>query len=184
MINTIDNQSAINANSKVIWLTGLSGSGKTTCAIDLERRLIMDGFKIQILDGDIVRNGINSDLSFSIEDRKENIRRVAHMSKLLLGNGIICINSFITPTKELREMARDIVGKENYIEVFINCPIEVCIERDVKGLYRKAIEGKIHDFTGISSPFEKPLHADVEVNTNDLSIEETVSRIYEFYLNS
>ena len=139
----------------VIWMTGLSGAGKTTISKNLEKELSARGFFTRILDGDVVRNGLNRELGFSIEDRRENIRRIAEVSKLFMDSGIICINSFITPTREIRQMTRQIIGKENLIEVYINASLKVCEERDAKGLYKKAREGRIKNFTGIDSPLSR-----------------------------
>ncbi|MCD4788809.1 MAG: adenylyl-sulfate kinase, partial [Bacteroidales bacterium] len=174
IIQRKDKEKLLNQKSKVIWLTGLSGAGKTTVAKHLDDELYKRGFVTQILDGDNIRSGINNNLTFSEDDRYENIRRIAEVSKLFLNCGIIAINSFISPTEEIREMAMDIVGKENFIEVFINAPIEVCEKRDIKGLYAKARRGEIKDFTGIDSPFEIPEHADIEVRTDIQTVEESV----------
>ena len=137
---------------------------------------------VQILDGDNIRSGINSNLSFSEEDRRENIRRIAEVSKLFLNCGIIAINSFISPTEELRHIAREIIGKENFIEVYINAPLDVCEKRDVKGLYARARKGEIPDFTGVSSPFELPDGADLEIRTDLLTIDESVAKLLEYLL--
>ncbi len=169
-------------HSKVIWMTGLSGSGKTTIGVALERELFKKGFFVQLLDGDLVRKGINSNLSFSVEDRVENIRRIAEISKLFLQSGVITINCFISPTNEIRAMARDIIGKDDFIELFINAPLEVCEQRDSKGLYARARRGEIPDFTGIGSPFEVPQHPSLEVNTKDLSVDEAVDKTLKHIL--
>jgi len=138
-----DKETLLNQHSKVIWMTGLSGAGKTTIAKSIELELNKKGFLTQILDGDNIRTGINNNLAFSQDDRYENIRRIAEVSKLFVDCGIICINSFISPTNEIREMAKDIIGKEDFIEVYINSSLEVCEQRDVKGLYKKARNGEI-----------------------------------------
>ncbi len=161
--------------ARVIWLTGLSGSGKTTIAHELEKALVAKGFFAQLLDGDNVRAGINNNLGFSEEDRRENIRRIAEVSKLFLNCGIICINSFISPTKAIRQMAYDIIGREDVIEIFVNAPLETCEQRDTKGLYEKARAGLIKDFTGISSPYEAPESPDVLLDTGRMSIDECVA---------
>jgi adenylylsulfate kinase len=158
----------------VIWLTGLSGSGKTTIAKTLERELYKRGFLAQVLDGDNIRTGINNNLGFTEEDRIENIRRIAEVSKLFLNCGIITINSFISPTEEIRKMAMEIIGEENFFEIYVNAPLEVCEERDTKGLYKKAREGKIADFTGISAPFEVPKNPHLEVRTDQMTVDETI----------
>lgn len=162
----------------VLWLTGLSGSGKSTIAIGLEKKLFENGFLTQVLDGDNIRTGINNNLSFSDDDRIENIRRIAEVSKLFLNCGIICINCFVSPTKSIRQSAKNIIG-EDFMEVFINTPIELCELRDVKGLYKLAREGKIKDFTGINAPFEAPENADIEIKTENKSIEESVQELYQ-----
>lgn len=177
-----DKEKRLNQKSRVIWFTGLSGAGKTTLAKRLEEELFTRGFLVQILDGDNIRSGINSNLTFSDEDRMENIRRIAEVSKLFLNCGIIAINSFISPTREIRHMAMDIIGKEDFIEVYINAPLEVCEQRDVKGLYAKARRGEIKDFTGIGSPFEIPGGADIEIRTDLFSIEECVEQLMGFIL--
>ena len=164
----------LNQNSRVIWMTGLSGAGKTTIAQHLELALNNRGYLTQVLDGDNIRSGINNNLGFSEEDRYENIRRIAEVSKLLMDSGIICINSFISPTNEIREMAKEIIGRENFIEVFIDAPLAVCEQRDTKGLYKKARKGEIKNFTGIDAPFDKPADADIVLHTDKLSVEECV----------
>jgi len=168
--------------SRVIWFSGLSGAGKTTLARHLEEKLSSMDFLVQVLDGDNIRSGINNNLSFSEEDRKENIRRISEVSKLFLDCGIITINSFISPTREIRHMAMDIIGREDFIEVFVNAPIEVCEKRDVKGLYARARKGEIKDFTGISAPFEEPVSADIVIRTDQMTIEESIETLLEFIL--
>lgn len=172
----------LNQHSKVIWMTGLSGAGKTTIAKYLDEALYNQGFLAQILDGDNIRSGINENLSFSEADRYENIRRIAEVSKLFMNCGIIIINSFISPTDEIRKMALDIIGKENFVEVFVNAPIEVCEQRDTKGLYAKARNGEIKNFTGIDSPFEHPQNADVAIRTDLLTVEESVKQVLDHIL--
>jgi adenylylsulfate kinase len=177
-----EKENLLGQRGKVIWLTGLSGAGKTTIANALEKELYKKGFITQLLDGDNIRSGINNNLSFSVEDREENIRRVAEVSKLFVNCGIICLNSFISPTREIRQKARSIIGKENFIEFYVNTPIEVCEQRDIKGLYKKAREGKIKDFTGIDSPYIAPKNPDLIINTADLSIEQAVDYCLQFLL--
>ena len=167
----------LNQKGKVVWLTGLSGSGKTTIALQLEKELYKLGFLVQILDGDNIRAGINNNLSFSESDRTENIRRIAEVSKLFLNCGIITINCFVSPTIKMRQIAEKIIGKENYYEIFINADLETCEKRDVKGLYKKARNGEIKNFTGIDSEYEKPNNPSLEVNTSQLSIEESIEVI-------
>lgn len=165
--------------SFVVWLTGFSGSGKSTIAKALEVALFNKGVRSFCLDGDNTRLGINKDLGFSSVDRTENIRRVAEMVKLFLESGTIVITSFISPLISDREMAKNIIGNADFVEVFINCPIAICEQRDVKGLYAKARRGEVKDFTGIDSPFEAPLKADIELLTNQNSIQECVEIILE-----
>jgi adenylylsulfate kinase len=165
-------------SAKVIWFTGLSGSGKTTLASNLEKELFFRRFFCQVLDGDNIRSGINNNLGFSREDRLENIRRIAEVSKLMINAGIITICSFISPTDEIRDMARNIIGENDFIEIFLNPPMEVCEQRDDKGLYKKARAGIIKDFTGISAPFEAPKHPDVEIDTSVTPIKESVEMIF------
>jgi len=164
----------LNQNSVVVWFTGLSGSGKTTLAIALEDELFKQGYLTQILDGDNIRTGINNNLGFSPEDRFENIRRIAEVSKLFLNCGIITLCAFVSPTQEIRHKVRNIVGKDSFYEIYVNTPIEVCEQRDVKGLYAKARAGEIKDFTGISAPFENPEDADFLIDTSVLSLNECV----------
>lgn len=168
--------------SKVVWLTGLSGSGKSTIALRLERLLFENGYFAQVLDGDNIRSGINNNLSFSIEDRQENIRRIAEIARLYLHSGLITINCFISPTREIREFARQIIGPDDFLEVYINAPLEVCEDRDVKGLYQKARRGEIKEFTGIDSPYEPPLEPALEIRTGRLDIEEAAESLYRFLL--
>ena len=174
-----DKEKLLNQNSKVIWMTGLSGSGKTTIAIGVERELNKLGILTQILDGDNIRTGINNNLGFTLEDRKENIRRISEVSKLFLNCGIVTINCFVSPTKDIREVAKNIVGEKDFIEVYINAPYEVCEQRDVKGLYKKARNGEIKNFTGLDAPFEAPQNPNIEIKTNELSIEESVKKVVE-----
>jgi len=175
-----DREQRLQQNSKVLWLTGLSGSGKSTIAEALERKLHNSGYFAQVLDGDNIRSGINSNLGFSLEDRQENIRRIAEIAKLYLNSGIITLNSFISPTKEIRNFAKQIIGAEHFIEVYINAPIEVCEQRDVKGLYKKARKGIIKGFTGIDSPYEPPTNPAIEIKTDQLSLEESVEQIFNY----
>jgi adenylylsulfate kinase len=171
ILTTADKQRLLKQHSLVIWLVGLSGSGKSTMARGLENALFEKGYITQLLDGDNLRSGINSNLGFSVEDRKENIRRAAEISKLFANSGIITICSLISPTEEIRAMAREIIG-EKYFEVFVSCSLEVCESRDVKGLYKKARSGQISNFTGINAPFEPPRHAELTLHTDKQTIEE------------
>jgi len=177
-----EKEELLNQRSRVIWFTGLSGAGKTTVAQHVEQELNKLGFLTQILDGDNIRSGINNNLGFSVKDREENIRRIAEVSKLFLNCGIICINSFISPTEDIRKIATDIIDRENFIEVFVNAPLAVCEQRDVKGLYKKARKGEIKNFTGIDSPFDFPKDPDIELKTDQLSIEESTQKCLEYIL--
>ncbi len=182
IINRKDKEKLLKQNAKVIWLTGLSGSGKTTLGAALEKELYKKGFLTQILDGDNIRSGINKNLKFTEEDRLENIRRISEVTKLFVNCGVIAINCFITPTESIRQIARDIIGQENIIEVFVNTPLEVCEARDTKGLYKKARSGELKNFTGISSPFEIPTHADIDINTSKFSLTESVEKMLKLIL--
>ncbi len=168
----------------VIWLTGLSGSGKSTIADRLEQELFQKGYKTYLLDGDNIRHGLNNNIDFTDEGRKENIRRIGEVAKLFVDAGIIVITAFISPFIEDRNAVRAMVEKEEFIEVFVECPIEVCESRDVKGLYKKARKGEIPNFTGISSAFETPLHPEVIVHTAQDTLENCVNQILNFTLNS
>jgi len=158
----------------VVWFTGLSGSGKSTLAVALERNLHERGYLCQLLDGDNIRSGINNNLGFSDDDRKENIRRIAEVAKLFVDCGVITLTAFISPTNDIRSLATGIISAENVVEVFVNTPLSVCEERDVKGLYKKARAGQISDFTGISAPFEAPENPDLEIDTSQHTIDESV----------
>lgn len=162
-----------------LWLTGLSGSGKSTVAQHLEAELFAQGHLTQVLDGDNIRMGLNNNLTFSPEDRAENIRRVAEVAKLFVQCGAITIVTFISPTNHSRAVAKQIVGEADFIEIYINAPLETCEARDVKGLYAKARRGEIPDFTGIGSPYEAPERTDLEVRTDQLSIAEAVHKIID-----
>ena len=170
-------ESLLGQFSKVIWLTGLSGSGKTTLAIALEKELYKMGLLTQILDGDNIRSGINNNLKFSLVDRNENIRRIAEVTKLFLNCGVIPINCFISPTVEIRELAKSIIGPQNIIVIHVKAPLAVCEKRDVKGLYKKARAGEIKNFTGIDSPYEDPLNPDIVVETDKLNIEQSIEQM-------
>ncbi len=165
-----------------VWFTGLSGSGKSTIAVALERRLSQQGIFSRILDGDNIRTGINRGLGFSEEERRENIRRIAEVSKLFTETGIVTLSAFVSPTNELREMAREIIGKEDFVEIYVATPLEECERRDVKGLYAKARRGEIKDFTGITSPFEAPESPALAIDTTNLSVEEAVERVLEIII--
>ncbi|MDX1760861.1 MAG: adenylyl-sulfate kinase [Christiangramia sp.] len=164
-------------SSFVIWFTGLSGSGKSTIASLLEKQLFDNGIHTYSLDGDNIRTGLNKGLTFSLEDRKENNRRISEVAKLFMDAGVIAITAFISPLKADREEARRIIGKDNFVEIFVNTPLAVCEERDVKGLYKKARAGEIKNFTGISSPYEAPTDPTIEINTEEETVQESVERI-------
>ena len=161
----------------VVWLTGLSASGKSTLATELERQLFEAGQHVYVLDGDNVRHGLCSDLGFSPESRKENIRRVGEMARLFADAGVICIVAFISPYRSDRELARNIVPAGRFIEVYVNAPLAVCEQRDPKGLYARARTGELKEFTGISAPYEPPLSPDVELHTDLLGVAECVEKI-------
>ncbi len=162
---------------RLIWLTGLSGSGKTTLALRLEHYLFNKGFKVFILDGDNVRNGLCKDLGFSEDDRKENLRRVAEVAMLMLDAGLVVVSAFISPSGEDRMAIKNIVGEKRFIEVYVNCSVEVCEERDVKGLYAKARKGIIPNFTGISAPYDAPSLPALELLTAEETVEESLQKI-------
>ena len=164
----------------IIWLTGLSGSGKSTIANALEEKLNQMKVHTYLLDGDNIRHGLNKDLGFSIEDRKENIRRVAEVARLFVDAGLIVITAFISPLREDRNYARSLVEKDEFIEVFIDTPLEICEQRDPKGFYKKARKGEIKDFTGINSPYEPPLNPEIHIKTNEINVEESVENILEY----
>ncbi|MFI5172611.1 MAG: adenylyl-sulfate kinase [Chitinophagales bacterium] len=182
LLQRSDKESLLSQRARVIWLTGLSGSGKSTIAEAAEKILHEKGFLTMLLDGDNIRSGINNNLSFSDADRLENIRRIAEVSKLFLNCGVITLNSFVSPTGEIRKLAKQIIGEEDFVEVYINAPLEVCEARDVKGLYKKARAGLIPDFTGITSPFEAPENPDLEIRTDKMEIEESVNMLLDFIL--
>ena len=182
MLTRADKEELLHQHSVMIWFTGLSGSGKSTIAIALERELQKRGLLCRILDGDNIRSGINNNLGFSEEDRVENIRRIAEIGKLFVDTGIITIAAFISPNNDIREMAANIIGKENFLEIFVSTPIEECERRDVKGLYAKARRGEIKNFTGISAPFEAPTNPALSIDTSILSVEESVNKLLELIL--
>jgi adenylylsulfate kinase len=164
----------------VLWLTGLSGSGKSTIANLVEAALFKRGFRTIILDGDNIRHGLNSDLGFSASDRKENIRRIGEVAKLLTESGMIVITSFISPFRKDRDAVRKKMRKGDFIEVFLDCDIKTCVKRDPKGLYKKAHSGRIKDFTGISSSYEKPLHPEIELDTAALKADKCMQMIVRY----
>lgn len=173
-VSKTDREQLLKQKGVTLWLTGLSGSGKSTVSAALEQRLHQLGHLAYRLDGDNVRHGLNKDLGFSPEDRTENIRRVAEVSKLFVDAGLIVTTSFISPYQKDREDARAVIGAETFLEVYIKCPIEKCEQRDPKGLYKKARSGEIPEFTGVSAPYEEPTAPDIVVETDQKTIEEAV----------
>lgn len=182
MLTRADKEELLKQHSVMIWFTGLSGSGKSTIAIALERELQKRGLLCRILDGDNIRSGINNNLGFSAEDRVENIRRIAEIGKLFVDTSIITLAAFISPNNDIREMAANIIGKEDFMEIYVSTPIEECERRDVKGLYAKARKGEIKNFTGISAPFEAPEHPALSLDTSKLSVEESVNKLLDLIL--
>lgn len=179
MLQRKDREALLKQKGIMIWFTGLSGSGKSTLAIDLERELYKQGILCRILDGDNIRSGINNNLGFSEADRTENIRRIAEVSKLFVDCGIVTIAAFISPTHAIRRMASEIIGEDDFLEVYVSTPIEECERRDVKGLYAKARRGEIKEFTGISSPFEAPEHPFISIDTSRQSLADSVKILLE-----
>jgi len=169
----------LNQKALVIWFTGLSGSGKSTLAFALAGKLHKKGYLTQVLDGDIIRKGINNKLGFSMEDRNENIRRIAEVANLFLNSGIITICAFISPTSAIRDVTKSIIGKDNLYNIYLSTPLEVCEQRDDKGLYKKARAGEIKEFTGINSPYETPLKPNLQINTDKLTVSATIKHIME-----
>ncbi|MFI3261905.1 MAG: adenylyl-sulfate kinase [Rikenellaceae bacterium] len=177
-----DRETLLSQKAKVVWFTGLSGSGKSTLAIEIEKELYNRGYLCCILDGDNIRAGINNNLGFSEEDRVENIRRIAEVSKLLLNTGVITLAAFVSPTNNIRHLATEIIGKEDFLEIYVNTPLEVCEQRDVKGLYKKARRGEIKDFTGIGSPFETPDNPSFTIDTSKHTLKDNVDMLLSYIL--
>ena len=182
MMTRTDKEKLLGQHGLMVWFTGLSGSGKSTIAMGVERELHKRGILCRILDGDNIRVGINSNLGFSAEDRKENIRRIAEIGKLFVQTGIVTLACFVSPTNDIRRLVREIIGKDDYKEVFVSTPLEECERRDVKGLYARARRGEVKDFTGISAPFEIPENPALEIDTSRLSLEESVNRVVEMVI--
>lgn len=182
VIQREEKENLLNQNAFTIWLTGLSGSGKTTIAGLLELELHERGFVTMLLDGDNVRDGLNNNLDFTEAGRRENIRRIAEVNKLFNNCGIITINCFVSPTAEIRELARGIVGHELFLEIFVDTPLAECEKRDVKGLYAKARQGIIPNFTGISAPFERPMKPALSLKTENCSPNDNMKELLEFIL--
>ena len=182
LLQRSDKENLLQQKAICIWMTGLSGSGKSTIAQGLEKKLHKNGILTVVLDGDNIRSGINYNLGFSEEDRTENIRRIAEVNKLFLATGIVTINSFVSPTKDIRDLAKQIIGEQDFYEVYINASFDECANRDVKGLYKKALNGEIKNFTGLDAPFEAPTDAALEIKTAEQSIEQSIETIYNFFI--
>ena len=182
LVSREEKESFLNQDSKLIWLTGLSGSGKSTIAKGLEKALFKRGFYVQVLDGDNIRTGICNNLGFTVEDRSENIRRISEVAKLFIEAGVVTICSFVSPTQQIRKIAQQIIGDNDHVGVFIDAPIEICEKRDVKGLYKKARAREIKNFTGIDSPFERPDDPNLIIETAEQTIEESVEQVLQFVL--
>ena len=175
-----DREKLLNQKGCVIWFTGLSGSGKSTLALEVESKLYQRGHLTYVLDGDNVRHGLNKNLGFSPEDREENIRRIGEVAKLFNEAGVIAMTAFISPYRTDRDNARDLLDEGRFVEVFVDCPLEVCEARDTKGLYQKARAGEIKEFTGISAPYEAPVQPELTVNTDSLTLDECTERVIAF----
>lgn len=184
MMSRSDKEALLCQRGVMVWFTGLSGSGKSTIAMGVERELHKRGILCRILDGDDIRAGINSNLGFSAEDRMENIRRIAEIGKLFVQTGIVTLACFVSPTNDVRRLARDIIGEEDFKEVYVSTPLEECERRDVKGLYARARKGEVKEFTGISAPFEVPENPTLEIDTSCLSLEESVRRVVEMIMKN
>ena len=184
MMTRADKEQLLRQHGLMVWFTGLSGSGKSTIAMGVERELHKRGILCRILDGDNIRSGINSNLGFSAEDRMENIRRIAEIGKLFVQTGIVTLACFVSPTNDVRRLARNIIGEDDFREVFVSTPLEECERRDVKGLYARARRGEVKDFTGISAPFEVPENPTLEIDTSRLSLEESVKRVVEMIMKN
>ena len=183
MLSREDKEQLLHQRGIMIWMTGLSGSGKSTVALGVERELHRQGILCRILDGDNIRTGINNNLGFSAEDRRENIRRIAEVGKLFVQTGIVTLACFVSPTNDIRQLARDIIGADDFLEVYVSTPIEECERRDVKGLYARARRGEVKDFTGISAPFEAPLYPSLSIDTSRLSLEDCVQKVVQLITN-
>lgn len=179
-VSRTSREALLNQRAVLVWFTGLSGSGKSTLAVQLEAQLHERGFKTYLLDGDNIRAGLNKDLTFTAEGRVENIRRIGEVAKLMLDAGVIVLSAFISPFQSDRDQVRQIIGNDHYIEVFVDAPLELCEQRDVKGLYKKARAGEVKNFTGIDSPYEKPVHPDIVVETGRMSIDESVKSLLDY----
>lgn len=180
LVNREEREQFLNQKSHVFWLTGLSGSGKSTIAKSVERMLLEKKIFAQVIDGDNVRSGLCNNLGFSLEDRKENIRRIAELSKLYLNSGIVTICSFISPTYDIRRMAMETIGDKDFTEVYVKASIEACEQRDVKGLYKKVRAGEIKGFTGVDSPYDEPMKPALLLDTENETVEESATSLYNF----
>lgn len=179
-VSAADREQLLKQRGMVLWFTGLSGSGKSTIAVALEQALHADDHLCYRLDGDNIRHGLNKDLGFSPEDRNENIRRIGEVSKLFADAGVIVMTSFISPYRSDRDMVRALVPAGRFVEVYVQCPVEVCEERDPKGLYKKARAGEIAEFTGVSAPYEEPVNPEVTINTSTSSVEAAVEQLVQY----
>ncbi len=183
MMTRQEREQLLGQKGMMVWMTGLSGSGKSTVALGVERELHKRGLLCRLLDGDNIRDGINRGLGFSPEDRRENIRRIAEVGKLMVDTGIITLACFVSPTEEIREMARNIIGEKDFFEVYLSTPLSECERRDVKGLYARARRGEVKEFTGISAPFEAPEHPALAIDTTTTPLQENVMKVVEMILN-
>ncbi len=179
-VNRDDREKLNGHKGATVWLTGLSGSGKSTIAVDLEKRLCEHGVRTYILDGDNVRHGLNKNLGFSPEDRTENIRRIGEVAKLFTDAGLVAITAFISPYRADRDQVRALMKPGDFVEIFVDCPVEVCEQRDVKGLYKKARAGEIKEFTGISAPYEAPAKAELTLKSHELSVDAAVAKVVDY----
>jgi adenylylsulfate kinase len=179
-VSKADRERMLNQRALLVWFTGLSGSGKSTLAVQLEAQLHERGYKTYLLDGDNIRAGINKDLTFSDEGRVENIRRIGEVSKLMMDAGIVVLSAFISPFRSDRQQVKNIVGAETFVEVFVDAPLEICEQRDVKGLYKKARAGEVRNFTGIDSPYEAPESPDIHIRTDELSVDQSIEKLLTF----
>lgn len=182
MMTRQDKETLLGQRGMMVWFTGLSGSGKSTVALGVEQELHRQGILCRILDGDNIRAGINNNLGFSPEDRRENIRRIAEVGKLFVQTGIVTLACFVSPTEEIRQLAQDIIGPEDFLEVYVSTPLEECERRDVKGLYARARRGEVKDFTGISAPFETPQHPALSIDTSRFTREECVRQVVQLII--
>ena len=182
LVSRQEKEKLLSQQGMVFWFTGLSGSGKSTIATAFQRTLYEQGYLAEVLDGDNIRTGLNNNLSFSEADRAENIRRIAEVAKLFCQNGLITICSFISPTIAMREQARTIIGPGDFVEVFVDTPLEICEQRDVKGLYARARRGEIKGFTGIDSPFEAPVNPMIRIDTTAVGVKEAVENLIKYLL--